>query len=118
MSHHTRRRRSRASLLWLAAWVAGLQLGLAFLVETRRPELRDPEYAHKLTHLHNRLAESDQRPLVLMLGSSRVGVGVRPECFPAPPDTGRANPLLLNFALCGSGPFLERICLRRLLEDG
>jgi hypothetical protein len=113
------RKKARQHVVWLLATVVFLQLGLAALVKTRLPELHDPEYGHKLHRLQARLAEKAQdQPLVLLLGTSRLAVGIRPLSFPPPRDRSTPSPLVFNYALCGSGPFLQRICLQRLLAQG
>src|SRR5262245_8631762 len=68
-----------------AALISGLllfffsQLALAITLEHWRPDLRDPEFGYKLARLQSRLEEQPGQPLVLVLGSSRTGVGLRPE---------------------------------------
>jgi hypothetical protein len=111
--------RARATVAWAVAGLAVLQLGLLADLEKWQPELRDPEYGGKLARLRARLRERPgDGPRVLLLGSSRVGVGFRPEVLPCN-RPGRAHaPLVFNFALCGSGPVMELVCLRRLLADG
>lgn len=93
---------------------------LNLALESRPLHLGDPEYGQKLTHLRAQLAEaSPGTPLVLVLGSSRVGTGIRPEvllsncCRPSTPPL-----LLFNFGLCCSDPVMELLCFRRLLADG
>jgi hypothetical protein len=107
--------RPRKGLLCGLACFVALQAGLAFLVEHRCPMLRDPEYGWKRERLRALLAESPGRPLVLVLGSSRAGVGFRPDALPV--VSGDA-PVVFNFAMTGAGPLLELLTLRRILGDG
>jgi hypothetical protein len=96
----------------------GAQAALLAITNRWLPTLRDPEYGSKLARLRQRLAEEPHRELILILGSSRSGYGFRPEVVPAW-QSGEGNaPLVFNFALTGSGPILELICLRRLLAAG
>lgn len=104
----------RSALLWGMVLFCCGQLVLDLLVERGRPELRDPEYGHKLSRLQARLQEHPERPLVLFLGSSRVGLGVRPEALAAEDH----SPLVFNFGLTSAGPVTELLCLRRLLAEG
>src|SRR5262249_39166690 len=62
------------------------------------------------------LAESPDRPLVLVLGSSRVQMGLCAGSVNAEWD-GRPA-LVFNFGLSGGGALLESLCLRRLLDEG
>lgn len=112
----TLRGRARATI---AAFVlAGVALnGLAALV-LDAPELKDPEYGFRLTQLRNRESENPGRPLVLVTGSSRTALGVRPgeweDSFPGQRDA----PMLFNCSAIGGGPILELLVLRRAFADG
>ena len=103
-------RRARLSLL--AAPVAALVLAIMGLVavEAARPAALDPEYAARLAVA--RAAESRGRPLLLVLGSSRVVAGFAPESLPPLPVTA------VNFGRTGSGPVGDRLALDRLERDG
>jgi hypothetical protein len=109
----------RGALLWAAAVFVCGQLALSMTMSLWRPELRDPEYGLKLRSLRARLAEHARRqPSVLVMGSSRVAVGFRPASLPVYREGTGSSPVIFNFSLCYSGPLLELICLRRLLDDG
>jgi hypothetical protein len=110
------RRRARAAVLWSLAGFVSLQAAY-FLVARCVPEFHDPEYCGKLARLQVRLAEHPRaHPLVLVLGSSHVGMGVRPgvltgaEC----PE----SPLVFNFGINAGTPMVSLVCLRRLLAEG
>ena len=109
---------ARKALVCGLAVFTALQLGLAIRMDRRQPDLRDPEYGYKLLLLRERLATEPNRPLMLLVGSSRVALGLSPEtlatCLPA----GQDSPIIFNFAMNGSGPLLERMLLRRLLAAG
>ncbi len=111
--------RSRAALLWGGGlFLAGL-LALSLALEDRTLGLADPEYSGKLASLRARLADSPpDAPLVLLLGSSRVGAGLCPRALPPQYATAGPAPVVFNFALCRSNPVMEWLCLRRLLADG
>ncbi len=108
------RRRAMAVVGWGLALFAAAQLGLNLLTEYWQPGLRDREYGVKLALLRQRLAERPGRPLVLVLGSSRVAVGLRPDAAGADRD----GPVVFNFGILGGGPMTERIVLERLLRHG
>jgi hypothetical protein len=109
-------RRSALALGWGAAAFLAAQLVLGLAVERWLPALRDPEYAAKVGRLRARRAEAPGRPLVLVLGSSRVQMGLRGGSLGCDSDGGPA--LVFNFGLSGAGPFVEALCLRRLLAEG
>lgn len=110
--------RARSALLWGLAYFALAQLVLGVAVTHWQPVLRDPEYGYKLARLRERLAEAPGQPLLLVLGSSRTGAGLRPDVLPAWRLADGRTPIVVNAALTGSGPILELLCLRRLLADG
>jgi hypothetical protein len=103
----------RAVIIFLIAIIAanlGLSLGMDYVF----PTVRDPEYGRRLSRLQSRMAEHPGRPVVLVLGSSRAAMGVRPEFMNDDPQ----GPIVFNFAIVGSGPVMEVMTLRRLLADG
>ena len=110
------RRRSRAALAWCLATLAVLQAAFYGALD-RWPQIRDPEYGFKLARLRTQLAESPDRPLVLLVGSSRSGVGIDPKKFVAGHPADR-SPLVFNFALSGAGPIQHLMLLRQLLDAG
>jgi hypothetical protein len=111
-ARRTLARRSALTLVWgVAAFLAG-QLVLGVAVERWLPAARDPEYTAKVERLRARRAEAPGRPLVLVLGSSRVQMGLRAG------DLGGGSALVFNFGLSGGGSLLEAVSLRRLLAEG
>ncbi|HVW38178.1 MAG TPA: hypothetical protein VHB99_12765 [Pirellulales bacterium] len=110
-------RRGQASLAWALASYLALQLAISAASDDLIPELRDPEYGRKLALLETRLAESPRRPLMLILGSSRAGLGLLPGEFPFKSSPAE-QPLVFNFALTGAGPVRELQTFQRLLAAG
>ncbi len=110
--------RGRAALCWGLIGFAALQLGLGLCMDRWQPELRDPEYGYKLMRLRERLREEPGHPLMLIIGSSRAGLGVNPGVLTAALPPSSDSPTIFNFALTGSGPFMELMFLRRLLAAG
>src|SRR5438105_11251 len=110
--------RGRAAVLWgIAAFVLG-QLALIIVLERWRPDLCDPEYGWRLDRLEKQLAAEPDRPLLVALGSSRVGCGLRPEALPPCCLENGKRPLVFNMSLTASGPVMDLLCLRRLLDRG
>lgn len=103
------RPRGRAAVGWCVAAVAASQLALAVVQERWRPDLRDPEYGHKLGLLRH---HADDRPLLLALGSSRTVNGLRLDVLPP------GGPRVFNFGLLGHGPVRQALTLDRLLRGG
>jgi hypothetical protein len=110
--------KGRSALAWGLFSFACFQAALAVVMERQQPQLRDPEFGYKLSRLRDRLAEEPGRQLCLVLGSSRAGLGFRPDALRAfPPSLGN-QPLVFNAALTGAGPMMELLCLRRVLRAG
>jgi hypothetical protein len=112
-----RLRQARTIGLW---WLGGfclLQVGLDLVQDEVKPVLRDPEYGTKLGHLKRRLAERPGQPLALVMGSSRVLNGFRPDLLP-PVKTAEGEAVVFNFGLTGAGGLRQLTCLRRLLAAG
>jgi hypothetical protein len=64
------------------------------------------------------MAENAGQPAAVLLGSSRVAMGIRPDALPPLRLADGRQPVVFNFALVGSGPLMELFCLKRLLADG
>jgi hypothetical protein len=105
---------SRRAVLWGVALVAVAHVALTAVVSFLVPEIRDPDQIFKLRQLQECLGQNDPaRPLVLMMGSSRVAMGYRPELVER-----SEGPLYYNYGLCFSGPLLNLITLHRILDAG
>src|SRR5262249_15783281 len=79
--------------------------------------LRDPEYGRRADHLRQRLAENPGRPLVVVLGSSRIGAGVSPAEWEAMRPGTATDPLFFNMAEVGGGPFIPLLTLPPAYAD-
>src|SRR5262245_22671711 len=93
-----RRRRAGAILVWGLGCFVGIQALLNVLMERWQPGLRDREYGVKLSLLCKRLSEPVRRPLVVVLGSSRVATGVRGKQLVNNAGPG-PQPLVFNFGI-------------------
>ena len=78
------------------------------------PEWRDPEYGHRLIRVREIQNETPQRPLVLVLGTSRTQNAIHPAAM----RLGDDSPRVFNFGQSGAAPLTVLLTLRRLLEDG
>lgn len=110
--------RAKRALLWsILAFLAG-QAILAFIVSQAHPEVRDPEFGYRLRHLRKLRDAAPNRPLCLILGSSRTLSGIYPPALPPWPADAGPEPLVFNFSQFCAGPVRELQTLRRLLADG
>jgi hypothetical protein len=109
--------RARRALIWGLAWFIAAQVGVREILQAR-PELADPEFGTKLARLRATAARNPGRPLVLMLGSSRVATGLRPGVLPAFEGSPGREPIVFNFAQVGAGPEMAHLSLDRLLRAG
>src|SRR5438105_3797911 len=85
LSVHDRRGhsvRARASVGWGLLCFILSQLVCCAVVELWRKDLYDPEFAARLATLRARMTEQPDRPLFLVLGSSRTLMSFRPEGLP------------------------------------
>lgn len=94
-----------------------VQLVLTLAMDYADLELRDPIWGRKLALLRQRLAQEPDRPLLLVLGTSRTALGLRPE-FASLPTVAGDRPMVFNFGIMGAGPIQELLFLRRLLAEG
>jgi hypothetical protein len=92
-------------------------MATACALDVAWPQLRDPEYGRRAITLRARIAEHPDRPLVLVVGSSRAAMGVKPSAWEAArPGTSR-DPLLFNMSALGGGPITELLTVRRVFAD-
>jgi len=114
-SGHDRRARVAilCGLLFFVAGQAAFRIVLAW-----QPAIGDREFGQKLHDLRAKVAESPGRPLVVMLGSSRVATGFRPDTLPRLSALDAREPIAFNFAQVGTGPQLAHLVLHRLLSHG
>jgi hypothetical protein len=97
----------------LAIWA-----GFVALAEVRFPWWYDREYAVRRELLHERIAEVPDRPLLAVIGSSRIGTAFYPSDLPPMRDADGHEVLTFNYSHHGSGPRLNLMQMHRLLRDG
>jgi hypothetical protein len=111
------RRHGRAAIVWgLVVYFAAIIAQAAGF--DSRPELYDIEYATRLALLRTRIAEAPDRPLLLVIGSSRTCMGFAPEQLPPLTDASGAKVLPFNFGHVGAGPLMNLMDVSRMLADG
>jgi hypothetical protein len=110
-------RRAWMTLAWASFWFVAGQVAIRAVLQSR-PEIADPEFGRKLVDLRAAIRQQPGRPVVLMLGSSRVATGFRPDSLPRHEAYAGRDPLVFNFAQVGSGPEMAHLSLQRLLDFG
>ncbi len=107
--------RARGAVLWGAVLFVLASGVLSAAVETVLPHLRDPEYGYRLVRMRVQQKAHPDRPLVLVLGTSRTANGFSPVAAGA---NDPAGPLPFNVGLSGATPSRLRLTLAALRRDG
>lgn len=109
---------ARGALVWALVAIAVGHVAFVGLADTFAPEVYDPQYGARLARLRAARAEHPDRPLLVVLGSSRTYQLFRPEQM-APLETpdGRAV-LPFNFSRTAGGPIYCRFAYGRLRREG
>ncbi len=110
MAHSNRNDRRPARHLckpWALAWgllfFGTAQFFLMWALEGPWIELRDPEFAFRLKRLREAQAKDSDRPLVLVLGSSRSSAGFRPASLQSCRLQDGRQPLVSQSRSCSPG---------------
>lgn len=107
------------SLLWGVGFFALFQLLLTLALEFWWTRGRDPFYGAKVARLKGRLRQAPDSRVVVMVGSSRTGDGLRAVPFETELAHDLGQPLVIfNFGLPGAGPPTQLLQLQRLLAEG
>lgn len=112
----SRQQSARATLTFGLVSFLVANAGLAAVVESKRPEWRDPEFGYRILQLKHATTITPRRPLVLAFGSSRVQQGLDPGVMGF--DEGSNDPLVFNFGYRGAGPVIAARNYFRLRAAG
>jgi hypothetical protein len=95
-------------------------LQIAFIVATDLywPGQCDPEYGVRLALVQRRIREHPERPLLVVVGSSRVGSGFLAQELPPLRDAAGRQVLPFNWSHLAAGPRMNLMQVRRLLAEG
>ncbi len=119
VSRHRRRKQTVLRLLgWVAFWYVLGQLALFAWVDEKWQLERTRVEHEKWKQLHERLAEAPDRPLVLMLGSSRVDWAFQAGRLNGLPGPDGRPLLAYNLGVPTTGPLHEALYLNDLLAEG
>jgi hypothetical protein len=112
-------RTARTALLSGLVAFVGLQAALTGVMESWVPHLRAPFYGFKLDCLRQRIRQTPQAKVVVMVGSSRTADGLRGELVEEQLRRRLGQPVILfNFGIAGNTPMNELLDLERLLAQG
>src|SRR5688572_30072997 len=87
-------------------------------VELWFPHWLDREYEVRKAALGERIAEGADRPVLLGLGSSRMGTGFMPERLGPVRDAGGREAIVFNYSHVGAGPTGQLVQVHRAARDG
>lgn len=108
----------RRDVLWTVCAFVVLQLLFLSVVDLSRPELFDPEGGVRLQLAKRATREHPERPLLLVVGSSRIGLGFTPATLPPLRTPDGREVIVFNFAHLGAGPRMNLMQVRRALDYG
>ncbi len=112
-----RRRACRADFAWFGFFLFAAFVMLDVVVD-HWPLLYDPEHGTRLGLLRQRIAEAPERPVLLVVGSSHVGLGFHPELMP-PVQTEDGTPVLaFTWSHLAAGPAFKLLQVQRVLREG
>jgi hypothetical protein len=112
-----RRAPARSEVISAVGGFLALTAAFALIVDTRFPEWYDREYHVRRDLLDERMAEAPDRPLCLVIGSSRLVADFMPERLNNLYDGGRPV-TVFNYAHFGAGPRMNLVQVHRVLRDG
>ena len=116
-SGRSRRQRARTGIISFLILIFLGNLALSSWLEFGPRRWRDPEYGKRISRLQARIAEQPERPLAVVIGSSRTAMGIRPGTWEAT-TADKTVPLLFNMSIVGSGPIMQLVTVRRMLAEG
>jgi hypothetical protein len=106
------------ALLAGAIVFVAVQLLFTVVVDVWHPEVYDEEFGVRMGLLHARQTETPDRPLLLLMGSSRTVMNFRPELLPEMRTTTGTAVLPFNFSHLGAGPTMTLMEYHRLRRAG
>src|SRR4051812_42072004 len=105
---------ARGPVIWAAIAFVAIQTAQAAFFDIRYPETYDPEFSDRISALGRRMPPTSERPLLLVVGSSRITTDFRPEFLP--PLDNEVVPF--NLSHSGGGPLLNLLDVDRIFRLG
>jgi hypothetical protein len=90
--------------------------GIAFALETSKPQWRDPEFGHRIARLHKIQQQNPSCSIVLVLGTSRTQNAIRPAAMGFLDEDNTIQ--MFNFGQSGASPLKILLTLMRILDEG
>ncbi len=107
----------RRVMLWVLLWYVAFQMVPTFLKD--RWHRIGPYYElNKWPALEQLVAEDPDRPLLVMVGSSRTAWDFQASALDGMPDSDGRPMLVYNFGVPSTGPCFQLFCLRDMLAKG
>jgi hypothetical protein len=107
----------RRIMLWVLFWYVAFQMAATILKD--RWHRIGPYYEfQKWPALEQLVAENPDRPLLVMVGSSRTAWDFQASALDGMPDSDGRPMLVYNFGIPSSGPCFQLFCLRDMLAKG
>jgi len=107
----------RKVMLWVLFWYVAFQMVPTFLKD--RWHRIGPYYElNKWPALERLVAEEPNRPLLVMVGSSRTAWAFQASALDGMPDSDGRPMLVYNFGVPSTGPCFQLFCLRDMLAKG
>jgi hypothetical protein len=113
-----RSRCARSALLWFAAYYALAQLAFNLVLPGWHPTMQDNYQAYKLRQVRDWTAREPDRPLVVMLGSSRTQQAFQAGRLHGLPGPGGKPLLAYNLGVPMSGQIHACLYLHEMLDAG
>ena len=118
MGVSTRGRRGRGIVAGTALTLLGVQAAMNYGIDTRKLYWADIEYGTTVRNLSERKEEFPDRPIVVVLGTSRARNGFAADRLSEAVPGDAAPPLVLSASLSGASPLHYLLALRRLIAIG
>ncbi len=115
-THRHRRRSARSALGYGFAAFVLTAVVLSVVLDSSRPEWRDPEFGHRLNQIRKWKVDAPQRPLILIAGSSRVQMGISPKAMAFADEPG--SPLAYNLGYRQASPSASALHVLRVIDAG
>jgi hypothetical protein len=109
--------RARASLIWTVVGFVAAQVFLTLALECCRQDVNDSEFEMRSARLERAHRAEPERPILLVVGSSRFVTAFHPERMPALTCAEGPAPLVFNFSHFGAGPLMNLVQMKRVLAD-
>ncbi|HEY7327913.1 MAG TPA: hypothetical protein VH592_09750 [Gemmataceae bacterium] len=104
----------RRVMLWVFFWYVAFQI-VPTVLKDRWLRIGPHYELHKWPALERLVAEQPDRPLVLMVGSSRTAWAFQASALDGMPDSDGRPMLVYNFGIPSAGPLFQLFCLRDML---